>query len=539
MFREGGSIVSEGVKPTGTYKTLDEQREVLSPAEQRFEKARQTIGLFLGPVVFLIMYFLPLPLERDQQTLAAILAFTIVYWLSEAIPIPATAILALALAVLLNVPALGPNAEDAPGDIIYGSFASDIIFLFIGAFIIAQAMVTHGLDRRFAFRILSLPGVSNSTYGVIIAFGAISALLSSVISNTATAAMLLPIGLGMMGALGSLVQEQAGTDRDVSRLRFGTALMLMISYGAGVGGLLTPIGTPPNLIGIGFIEEETNITITFFDWVLAALPICLLMFLALCVILILLNRPEVRRLSGAGEYISEERSKLGPLSRGERNTLIAFGVAVTLWMLPGFLALILGDESPVYSLVGSRLDEGTVAIIAAVLLFILPINWAERRFTMNWNEASRIDWGTILLFGSGIVLGTMLSETGLADTIGTGIAATFGFTSLLAVSAVSALIAIIISETTSNTASATIVVPIVIPIAAAAGLDPVIPALAAVFGASFGFMMPVSTPQNAVVYGSGMIPITKMVRSGISFDIIGIILIVLLIPIMARLVGFV
>ena len=539
MFREGGSIVSEGVKPTGTYKTLDEQREVLSPAEQRFEKARQTIGLFLGPVVFLIMYFLPLPLERDQQTLAAILAFTIVYWLSEAIPIPATAILALALAVLLNVPALGPNAEDAPGDIIYGSFASDIIFLFIGAFIIAQAMVTHGLDRRFAFRILSLPGVSNSTYGVIIAFGAISALLSSVISNTATAAMLLPIGLGMMGALGSLVQEQAGTDRDVSRLRFGTALMLMISYGAGVGGLLTPIGTPPNLIGIGFIEEETNITITFFDWVLAALPICLLMFLALCVILILLNRPEVRRLSGAGEYISEERSKLGPLSRGERNTLVAFGVAVTLWMLPGFLALILGDESPVYSLVGSRLDEGTVAIIAAVLLFILPINWAERRFTMNWNEASRIDWGTILLFGSGIVLGTMLSETGLADTIGTGIAATFGFTSLLAVSAVSALIAIIISETTSNTASATIVVPIVIPIAAAAGLDPVIPALAAVFGASFGFMMPVSTPQNAVVYGSGMIPITKMVRSGISFDIIGIILIVLLIPIMARLVGFV
>jgi sodium-dependent dicarboxylate transporter 2/3/5 len=315
--------------------------------------------------------------------------------------------------------------------------------------------------------------------------------------------------------------------------------MLMISYGAGVGGLLTPIGTPPNLIGIGFIEEETNITITFFDWVLAALPICLLMFLALCVILILLNRPEVRRLSGAGEYISEERSKLGPLSRGERNTLIAFGVAVTLWMLPGFLALILGDESPVYSLVGSRLDEGTVAIIAAVLLFILPINWAERRFTMNWNEASRIDWGTILLFGSGIVLGTMLSETGLADTIGTGIAATFGFTSLLAVWAVSALIAIIISETTSNTASATIVVPIVIPIAAAAGLDPVIPALAAVFGASFGFMMPVSTPQNAVVYGSGMIPITKMVRSGISFDIIGIILIVLLIPIMARLVGFV
>jgi sodium-dependent dicarboxylate transporter 2/3/5 len=185
------------------------------------------------------------------------------------------------------------------------------------------------------------------------------------------------------------------------------------------------------------------------------------------------------------------------------------------------------------------LDEGTVAIVAAALLFILPVNWAERRFTLNWNEAARIDWGTIILFGSGIALRTMLSDSGLAETLGKGIAETLGFTSLVAVSAVAALIAILISETTSNTASATIVVPIVIPIAAAAGLNPVIPALAAVFGASFGFMLPVSTPQNAVVYGSGLIPITKMVRSGIVFDIIGIILIVLLIPIMARLVGFV
>jgi sodium-dependent dicarboxylate transporter 2/3/5 len=340
----------------------------------------------------------------------------------------------------------------------------------------------------------------------------------------------------MMAALGGMVTEQSDTDKDVSRLRFGTALMLMISYGAGVGGLLTPIGTPPNLIGIGFIEEETGIRISFFDWVLMAFPIVVLMFIALCTILILLNRPEVRRISGAEEYIAEERSKLGPFSTGERNTLIAFVVAVSLWVLPGLTALIFGDESTVYSYLYSRLDEGTVAIIGAALLFILPINWAERRFTINWNQAARIDWGTIILFGSGIALGTLLSDTGLAETIGTGVADALGFSSLVAVSAVSALIAILISETTSNTASATIVVPIVIPIAAAAGLDPLVPALAAVFGASFGFMMPVSTPQNAVVYGSGMIPITKMVRSGLVFDIIGLILIVLLIPVMAGLI---
>jgi solute carrier family 13 (sodium-dependent dicarboxylate transporter), member 2/3/5 len=520
---------------TGTYKTLPEQREVLSPAEQRFEKARQTVGLVLGPIAFLLMYFAPLPLEQDQHTLAAILVFTIIYWLSEAIPIPVTAVLALALCVLFTIVPAPP--DDTTGDVVYGAFSSPTIFLFIGAFVIAQAMMTHGLDRRFAYRVLSLPRVGQSTFAVIIAFGAIAAAISAFISNTATAAMLLPIGLGMMNALGGLVAEQSDTDAHASRLRFGTALMLMISYGAGVGGLLTPIGTPPNLIGIGFIEAETDATITFFDWVLAAAPICLLMFIALCVLLILLNRPEVRRISGAEEYIAEQRSQLGPLTKGGRNTLIAFGFAVALWMLPGAVALIFGDESKIYTDVLNRLDEGTVAILAAGLLFVLPIDWGERRFTMNWNDASGIDWGTIILFGSGIALGTLLSDTGLAETLGKGIADALGFTSLLAISAVSALIAILISETTSNTASATIVVPIVIPIASAAGLDPLIPALAAVFGASFGFMMPVSTPQNAVVYGSGMIPITRMVRSGVVFDVVGLVLIVALIPVMARVVG--
>jgi solute carrier family 13 (sodium-dependent dicarboxylate transporter), member 2/3/5 len=514
--------LSESVKPGGTYKTFEEQKEVLSPAEQRFEKARQTTGLILGPIVLVVMFLVPLPLEPNQQTLAAILAFTIVYWLSEAIPIPATAVLALALCVLFNVPDLGPNAEDAPGDIVYGAFASDTIFLFIGAFIIAQAMITHGLDRRFAFRILSIPGVAKSTYGVIIAFGAIAAVISSVISNTTVCAMLLPIALGMMGVLGGLISEQADDDvADVSRLRFGTALMLMISYAAGVGGLLTPIGTAPNLIGIAFIEQATDINISFFEWMLTAAPVVVPMFLLLCVILILLNRPEVRRISGAEEYVNEERRKLGPFSPGERNTVIVFAVAVSLWLLPG---------------VYSRLDEGTVAIIAAVLLFLLPINWRERRFTMTWNDAVKIDWGTIVLFGSGIALGTLLSETGLAGVIGKGIADTFGFTSVIAVSAVSAVIAVLISETTSNTASATIVVPIVIPVATAAGIDPLVPALCALFACSFGFMLPVSTPQNAVVYGSGMIPITKMVRSGIVFDIIGLTLIVLLVPVMATLI---
>jgi sodium-dependent dicarboxylate transporter 2/3/5 len=191
-------------------------------------------------VVFLALYLLPLPLPSDQQALAAVFAFVIIYWLTEAIPIPVTAILALAMCVIFGV---------ASADDVFGAFASSTIFLFIGAFIIAQAMMTHGLDRRFAFRVLSIPGVANSTYGVIIAFGAIAASISAFISNTATAAMLLPIGLGMMGALAGLVSDQSEGQTYPSRLRFGTALMLMIAYGASVGGLLTPIGSPPNLSG--------------------------------------------------------------------------------------------------------------------------------------------------------------------------------------------------------------------------------------------------------------------------------------------------
>jgi len=522
--------MAESVKPGGTYKTLDEQREALSPAEERFERLRQTIGLLLGPVVFLALYFAPLPLEPAQQALAAIFAFVIVYWLTEPIPIPVTAVLGIAMCILFGV---------GSAETVFGAFASPTIFLFIGAFILAEAMMRHGLDRRFAFRVLSLPGVSSSTYGVIIAFGAIAALLSAFISNTATAAMLLPIGLGMMGALGGLVADQAEGERDPSRLRFGTALMLMIAYGASVGGLLTPIGSPPNLIGIGFIEEQTGTTISFFEWMVTALPIVVIMFIALCIILILLNRPEVRRISGADEYINEERSRLGRLSRGERNTLIAFGLAVTLWVLPGIVNLVFGESSGPATFFKDRFDEGVVAILAAALLFVLPVNWSERRFTLNWNEAVRIDWGTILLFGAGITLGSLLSSTGLAKTIGNGITNSLGVTSLLAITIIAVVVSILISETTSNTASVGIVVPIVIPIAVSAGVEPLIPALAAIFGASYGFMLPVSTPPNAIVYGSGMIPITKMVRSGIFFDIIGAILIVTGVTLMVQIIGLV
>ena len=489
---------------------------------------RQRIGFDAGPVAFLAVLLAPIGLTLEQQALAAILGLVVVFWVTEAIPVPATALLALALCAFLAV---------APPSEVFAAFASPTIFLFIGSFILARAMTIHGLDRRFALRVLSVGGIAGSTYGTIIAFGAVAAAMSAFISNTAATAMLLPIGLGIIGIYGGLIRRDAqGADPGTRRL--GAALMLMIAYSASVGGLLTPIGSPPNLLGRGFLETQAGVTLPFLQWSFIAAPVVLLMFGALCLILIALNRPEARRIPGAAAYIGGERSKLGGFSAGERNTLIAFLLAVSLWLLPGIVGIVAGESSEAYAAVRGRLDEGVVAILAASLLFVMPLDRGARRFTLDWRQAVAIDWGTIILFGSGIALGSLLSSTGLAALIGETLASSLGAASPMTLTVLAVLAAILISETTSNTASVGIVVPIVISLAQAAGMDPAVPALAAIFGASFGGMLPVSTPPNAIVYGSGMVPITRMIRSGFVFDVIGAVIIAVGVTVMAGVAGW-
>ncbi|HET6391926.1 MAG TPA: DASS family sodium-coupled anion symporter [Blastococcus sp.] len=519
--------VDAAFRGSATYRSLGEQE--LSPAEERFEKGRRTVGLFLAPAVTIVFALLPIDLPRDQHLLAAVLLGVIVLWITEPVPIPIGGLIGVAAIVILGV---------VPSDDALAPFGSPTIFTFIGAFILAMAMLKHGLARRFAIFVLSLKWVGASTYRVIIAFGAITALLSAFVSNTATVAMLLPTALGILTVIAKLLQDKelVKPDFDPLRLRVGAALMLMLAYGASVGGLLTPVGSPPNLIGRGLIEEATGERIGFLDWMLMALPICALMFVALIAVLLLLNKPEIKRIEGVNEYIREERAELGGFSRAERNTLIAFGITVFLWIFPGIIALTAGTDSDLYTTISDRLDEGIVAVLGASLLFLLPTDWKEREFTLNWSDAAKIDWGTILLFGTGIIFGALLASTGLAETIGEGAANTLGLTSTFAITIFAVILAIIISETTSNTASAAVVVPIIIPVALAAEINPFVPALAATFAASFGFMLPVSTPQNAIVYGSGVVPITKMIRSGFSFDVLGALLIVLLLPVMVDLV---
>ncbi len=539
--REDERRVADGdgeVGRGGTYRTLDEQTEAgrLSPAEQRFERRRRTVGLFLGPLVFAAVLLFPFELEPNQHRLAAILALVVAWWVTEAIPIPVTALLGVALVALLEATPPPPEG-DAATDVVFGAFSDDTVFLFIGSFIIAEAMVVHGLHRRLAYRVLSMKAVGGSTYRIILAFGLIGALTSPVMSNTAGAAMMLPIAIGVMGVVGGMVARQLDGERKVERLRFGAALMLVITYGITVGGLLLPIGSPPNLIGRQLLEDETGEPITFLEWFEMALPIVIVMFVAVIVIVMLMNRPEVRHVDGVEEHVAEERAKLGPLTRGEKNTLLVLAFALIGWFLPGIVGLFAGDDSDAYVQVSEAANEGTVAIVAAALLFLLPVSWKERKFTINWNQAARIDWGTILLFGGGIVLGTMLSETGLAEKIGTSISDALGVSSIFGITIVIVVIAVLISETTSNTASAAIMVPIAISIAAAAGVNPTIPALAAIFGANYGFMLPVSTPPNAIVYSSGLLPITRMLKAGAVFDVIGAVLCVIGVIAMANLVG--
>ncbi len=512
-----------------TYRTLDEQAGRLSEAEERFELQRRTVGFFLAPAVFLLLLLSPLGLTRPQQNLAAVLGLVLVLWITEAIPIPVSALVGVCLCVMLEV-------TEKP-DEIFASFSNSTVFLFIGSFIIAEAMLVHRLDRRLAFTVLSMRFVGSSTARIILAFGLIGALTSPFMSNTGAAAMMLPIAIGVVTSVGGLISQTTSSSCDPLRLRFGAALMLVITYSITVGGLLLPIGSPPNLIGRDLVEQATGEPITFLEWFLMAFPIATVMFVAVMVVVLFLNRPEVKHVPGVEEYVAEEKQRLGPLSRGERNTLLAFGLAVVGWSLPGAVALFTGDDSAIYADISAVLDEGVVAILAAGLLFVLPLSWPERRFTLNWNEAARIDWGTILLFGSGIAFGSLMSKTGLARKIGEGLSDALNVSSELTITILVVVIAVIISETTSNTASAAIVVPIGIFLAQAVGANPTVPGLAAVFGANYGFMLPVSTPPNAIVYSSGYLPITKMIKAGAVFDVIGAVLCIGGVAVMARLVG--
>lgn len=510
-------------------KSFTEARETLSPQEERFELWRNTIGLFLGPAAALILYLIPMPsLSSQAHTLAAIIGWVGIWWITEPIPIPMSALMGAVLCVLFGV----ANVKT-----VFAPFADPIIYLFLGSFMLAEAMAIHGLDKRFAFAIMSMKTVGNSTGRILGAFGIICGFLSMWISNTAATAMMFPIALGIVYAMADIVADRRGRSVDPTKLRFGTGMMLMAAYGASAGGIGTPVGTPPNLIGIAMIEKFCHVKIAFFQWMSFAVPLVILLFVLLYVLMYYLHKPEVARIEGSLEYVARERIALGKWTRGQKNAMFAFLITVTLWLIPGVLAVLYGTEAPISKAYGMYVPEGVAALMGAALLFLLPVDWREREFTLSWNQAIKIDWGTLLLFGGGLTLGNLMFDLKLAEVVGKSLLELSGATSMWGITFGAIFIAIAVSETSSNTASANMVIPVMISLAQAAGVNPIPPAIGATLGASWGFMLPVSTPPNAIVYGSGMVPITKMIRAGIFFDVLGGILIWVGLWILLPLVG--
>ncbi len=480
---------------------------------------RGRIGATLAPAVFLLFLLLPLGgLAPAAHRLAAVLAAVVVLWVTEALPLPVTALLGAALCVVLQV---------APAKEVFAPFADPLMFLFIGAFILSRAIFLHGLDRRVAYAVLSLPWVGARPSRILFAFGAVTALISAWISNTATTAMMFGIGLSILAAL-------RAPDTGVTIApRYATALMLMTSFAASVGGLATPVGTPPNVIGLGFIRARLGVEIPFFSWMLVGVPIVLVLFTLLFVYLNAVAPAGVRELPAGAELIRQERARLGPWSRGQRSVALAFGVTVILWVLPGVVALVAGEHSATYQLLVRRLPEGVAALLGAMLLFVLP---GEKGPAITWQDAVQIDWGVVLLYGGGFALGVLSFQTGLAEAMGRGLTGVLPISGSLGMLVASVVVAVVLSETTSNTAAANMVVPVVISIALASGFDPLEPALGATLAASLGFMLPVSTPCNAIVYGSGYIPLRQMMRHGLALDLAGIVVIVALVRLLLPLI---
>jgi len=268
-----------------------------------------------------------------------------------------------------------------------------------------------------------------------------------------------------------------------------------------------------------------------------AIPLLIVMYFFLYLLMYFLHKPELKNISGSREFILNEKIKLGKWKRGEINSLTAFLITVILWILPGILSIAIGKDANFTKLYSNIMPEGVVAIIGAVLLFLLPVDFKKREFTISWKDAVQINWGTLILFGAGLSLGNLMFETKLAESIGNSLTGITGSGSLWLLTLAAIYIAIIASEATSNTAAANMVIPVMISIAVAAGLNPVPPAIGAAIGASWGFMLPVSTAPNAIVYGTGLVPIRKMMRAGFIFDIVGGLIIWLGLRLMLPLIG--
>ncbi len=455
----------------------------------------------IGVAAFVLLLVLPPPegLALEPWRVAAVATLLAVFWLTEAVPLAVTALLPIVLFPTLGVTSVG--AATAP-------YADPIVFLFMGGFIIALAIERWSLHRRIALTVLSKVGAREDLQigGFMIA----TAALSMWVSNTATVALMLPVALSIVprGPTGSV---------DPSKAHFATALMLGVAYGASSGGIATLIGTPPNALLAGFMRETYGVEIGFAQWLLLGVPLSLLMLLTSWLLLTRWLYPiGTAELQGARTTIREQLRGMGPASPAEKRVAIVFAATALLWITRPLLSSQWPDLN---------LSDTTIAIAASIAFFFIPNGMEKGRFLLSWDYAERLPWGVLLLFGGGLSLAAAVADSGLAEWMGNELSGLRDWPVIVLVVAVTALI-IFLTELTSNIATSATFLPIVAALAVSLGQPPLLLAIPAVLAASFAFMLPVATPPNAIVFGSGFVTIPQMVRAGLWLNLIGIVFII-------------
>ena len=468
---------------------------------QFFENSSR-FGFYLGLILFIAMLLSPSPegLSAVAWKTAAVAVLMAAWWISEAISIYATALIPIIILPLLGIADIRDTT--AP-------YANPLIFLFMGGFIIAIAMQQWNLHRRIALRIVNFVGAKPTS--IIIGFIIASAFLSMWVSNTATALMMLPIAISVL----QFVERNDGNSSHVVT-NFEIVLVLSIAYACNIGGIGTLIGTPPNALLAGFLLENYGVEISFANWLMIGVP---LVVVFLPVMYILLSRfiypIKMKELPGGSEFIENQLEKLGAISTPEKRVAIVFTCTALLWIFRQLLA----DVIP-------GLSDAGIAITAAIALFLIPSGKNQGEKLLNWKHLKELPWGILILFGGGLSLAMAITTSGLATAIGEAVSGLGTLPIILLVLTVILLI-IFLTEITSNTATAAAFLPILAPSAIGLGQDPMLFLLPAAIAASCAFMLPVATPPNAIVYGSGKITVTQMSQAGVWLNLIASLLLTL------------
>ncbi len=454
------------------------------------------VGLLGGPIAaaLILMSSAPMGMPPEAWRLVAMATWMVIWWLTEAVPIPATALLPIVLMPLFDIDKIKPVAAN---------YGHPLIFLFLGGFLLAAAMQHVGLHRRIALQIVSRVGTSPSR--IILGFMLATAFLSMWISNTATTIMMFAVGL-------SVIDFVAKQTEDKKMVRnFGVALMLAIAYSASIGGVGTLIGTPPNALLASFLQSNYNIEISFFDWMLLGVPVVVIMLPVTWLLLTRFLFPSHQiAIQDPGVVVQRELAALGVMSRGEKLVAIVFLSAALAWIFRRFIV----------DLTGLPLNDTMIALLAALVLFAVPISRKTGKFALDWEAARNVPWGVLLLFGGGLALAGGFKGTGLAEWIGNAVAGVDVSTLVLILLVTVAIV--YLTEITSNTASTATFLPILAAVAVGLGLDPLLLCVPVALGASMAFMMPVATPPNAIVFSYELMELRDMVRAGFLLNIIAI-----------------